>query len=122
MLAAGTSEIVAPIQKVVNATKRDDEELQRTGDSYHSSEAESDDVLLLFEGREDNALPQSMASMSIEHKKDDSGNDSEDEISKKDSSSLLSDWEMSKILPNMMSTRSTENRNTASNARCQATT
>jgi hypothetical protein len=43
MLAAGASAIVAPIQKVVNATNRDDEESQRTGDSYHSSDAESED-------------------------------------------------------------------------------
>jgi hypothetical protein len=41
MLAAGASAIVAPMQKVMKPAEEDDS--QRTGDSYHSSEGESED-------------------------------------------------------------------------------
>jgi hypothetical protein len=41
MLAAGASAIVAPMKKVMKPAEEDDS--QRTGDSYHSSEGESED-------------------------------------------------------------------------------
>ena len=43
MLASSASAIVAPVQKMVNASGREEEDSQRTGDSYHSSHSESEE-------------------------------------------------------------------------------